>query len=107
MSSSGSLDPLASVLPPLMETGAVLTHRFRKDPVPVLQEFLHELGGLILPFDEIHWRVATDAFVRFGKGRHPAALNFGDCLAYATARVAGQPLLFVGNDFPQTDLDLA
>jgi ribonuclease VapC len=99
--------PIGVGAPTLMETGVVLTHRFRRDPVPVLQEFLHKLGGLILPFDEIHWRVATDAFFRFGKGRHPAALNFGDCLAYATAKVAGQPLLFVGNDFPQNDLDLA
>ena len=41
---------------------------------------------------------------RFGKGRHPAGLNFGDCLAYATARLANAPLLFKGNDFTQTDL---
>jgi len=48
-----------------------------------------------------------EAHRRFGKGRHPAALNFGDCLAYAVAKVAREPLLFVGNDFPQTDLDIA
>jgi ribonuclease VapC len=99
--------PVGVGAPTLMETGVVLTHRFRRDPIPVLQEFLYKLGGLILPFDEIHWRVATEAFVRFGKGRHPAALNFGDCLSYATARVAGQPLLCIGNDFVQTDLALA
>jgi ribonuclease VapC len=93
--------------PTLIETGVVLTHRLRRDPVPLLQGFLQELGGLILPFEEAHWRVAVDAFGRFGKGRHPAALNFGDCLAYASARVAGQPLLCIGNDFVQTDLDLA
>ena len=45
--------------------------------------------------------------MRFGKGRHPAALNFGDCMTYAIAKVADQPLLFVGNDFSQTDLRLA
>jgi ribonuclease VapC len=99
--------PVGVGAPTLMETGVVLTSRIRKDPVPVLQGFLHKLGGLILPFDEAHWRVATDAFIRFGKGRHPAALNFGDCLAYATARVARQPLLCIGNDFARTDLDLA
>lgn len=44
--------------------------------------------------------------MRHGKGRHPAALNFGDCLTYATAYVAGEPLLCVGDDFAQTDLEL-
>jgi len=58
-------------------------------------------------FGEDHWREAARAFRRFGKGRHPAALNFGDCLTYAVARLAGAPLLCVGEDFPQTDLDLA
>jgi ribonuclease VapC len=42
--------------------------------------------------------------LRFGKGRHPAALNFGDCMSYATARLAQRPLLFVGDDFTKTDL---
>jgi ribonuclease VapC len=93
--------------PTLMETGIVLASRFQKDPILLLQGFLRELGGLILPFDESHWRVATDAFLRFGKGRHPASLNFGDCLAYATAKIAARPLLCIGNDFAQTDLDLA
>jgi ribonuclease VapC len=44
---------------------------------------------------------------RFGKSRHPANLNFGDCLAYATAKVAGMPLLARGGDFAQTDVELA
>jgi ribonuclease VapC len=48
--------------------------------------------------------VAIEAYARFGKGRHPAALKFGDCLTCAVARLAGQPLLFVGNDFAKTDL---
>ena len=46
-------------------------------------------------------------FRRFGKGRHPAALNFGDCLSYATAKLADHPLLFVGDDFPRTDIEAA
>jgi len=50
---------------------------------------------------------AADAFARFGRGRHKASLNFGDCLAYATASVAGDSLLFVGNDFRHTDLRTA
>jgi ribonuclease VapC len=60
----------------------------------------------VLSFGDAHWRIAQSAFVRYGKGRHPAALNFGDCLTYATAYVAGEPLLCVGNDFAQTDLEL-
>ena len=53
-----------------------------------------------------HARIALDAFTRFGKGRHPAALNFGACCCYATAVVAGEPLLCAGDDFRRTDLEL-
>jgi ribonuclease VapC len=52
-------------------------------------------------------RVAIAAFARFGKGRHPAALNFGDCFAYACARRAGMPLLYKGDDFSRTDIEAA
>lgn len=51
--------------------------------------------------------LAIDAYARFGKGRHPAALNFGDCFAYACARAANAPLLYKGDDFPQTDIETA
>ena len=50
---------------------------------------------------------ALDAFDRYGKGRHPAQLNFGDCFAYACARHFGQPLLFKGDDFTRTDIEAA
>jgi ribonuclease VapC len=50
---------------------------------------------------------AIDAFMRYGKGRHPASLNFGDCLTYAAAAVAALPLLFTGNDFSKTDIEAA
>ncbi|MEO8502196.1 MAG: type II toxin-antitoxin system VapC family toxin, partial [Vicinamibacteria bacterium] len=53
------------------------------------------------------WRTAADAYGRFGKGRHRAALNFGDCLTYAVAKLSSQPLLATGNDFARTDLILA
>ncbi|MCP3395339.1 type II toxin-antitoxin system VapC family toxin [Bradyrhizobium sp. CCGB12] len=52
-------------------------------------------------------RIALDAFDRYGKGRHPARLNFGDCFAYACARYLGEPLMFKGTDFPQTDIEAA
>lgn len=61
----------------------------------------------IAPVDEAHARAATGAWRRFGKGRHQAGLNFGDCFAYATASLANLPLLFKGNDFTQTDLRAA
>jgi ribonuclease VapC len=51
-----------------------------------------------------HADVATSAFLRYGKGRHPAGLNFGDAMTYAIARVSGFPLLYLGDDFAKTDL---
>jgi ribonuclease VapC len=51
--------------------------------------------------------VGRHAFNRYGKGRHPAALNFGDCFSYALAKTSGEPLLFKGHDFPQTDVVIA
>jgi len=57
-----------------------------------------------VPFTDLHCQRAIDAYARFGKGRHPAALNFGDCMTYATATLARQPLLCRGDDFQKTDL---
>ena len=61
----------------------------------------------VIPFGEPHWPAAVEAYARFGKGKHPASLNCGDCLTYAVARVAGRALLFVGDDFSKTDLPAA
>lgn len=58
----------------------------------------------VVPFDERHLGWAREAWRRFGKGRHPAALNLGDCIAYATARHEVLPLLFKGDDFARTDI---
>lgn len=93
--------------PTLVETGIVLSARLGRDSRDLLARFLLELEVNIVPFGEDHFRVALEAWLRFGKGRHPARLNLGDCVAYSTAKLAGQPLLCIGNDFPQTDLDLA
>lgn len=93
--------------PTLTETAIVLTARLGKSAGPLLARFVQETQLTIVPFTDEHWRAAADAYVKFGKGRHPAALNFGDCLAYAVARLAGQPLLCRGVDFPKTDLPLA
>ena len=72
----------------------------------LLARFMQQSQLEVVPFGAEHWPVSIDAFQRFGKGRHPAALNFGDCLTYAIARLAGEPHLCVGNDFSKTDLDL-
>jgi len=61
----------------------------------------------IVPFTESQARLAREAFKRYGKGRHPAGLNFGDCMAYALARETGEELLFKGTDFAQTDIAIA
>ena len=92
--------------PTLVETAMVLTGRLGDDGRTMLLSLLQEVDVDVLSFGDAHWRIAQSAFVRYGKGRHPAALNFGDCLTYATAYVAGEPLLCVGGDFAQTDLDL-
>lgn len=82
----------------------VLSSRLGKDPRPVLNDFLREMNVEVVPFTAEHYEVAVDAFERFGKGRHPAALNFGDCLTYAVARLSGLPLLYIGRDFALTEL---
>lgn len=93
--------------PTLVETAMVLTGRLGDEGRTMLLSLLQERNVDVLSFGDAHWRIAQSAFVRYGKGRHPAALNFGDCLTYATAYIAGEPLLCVGEDFAQTDLDLA
>jgi ribonuclease VapC len=91
--------------PTLVEAGIVLVARLGPAGRTFLVRFCNEFDLDELPFTDAHWPVALDAFQRFGKGRHPAALNFGDCLTYAVAAITGEPLLCIGDDFPQTDLD--
>lgn len=97
-------DAVAVGTPTLCETGIVLYARLGSASYGMLERFLDEFGIQEIPFGEVHWREAVDAFRRFGKGHHPAALNFGDCLTYTAAHLSGEPLLFVGDDFAHTDL---
>jgi ribonuclease VapC len=90
--------------PTVVETSMVFGGRRRAEAVGEVQALLEELGVTIVSFGEPEWRTAVSAFLRFGRRRHTAALNFGDCLAYATAAVAHDPLLFVGDDFTRTDI---
>jgi ribonuclease VapC len=97
-------DAVAAGTPTLAEAGIVLSARLGASADGLLERLLDEFGVQEIPFGEVHWREAVDAFRRYGKGRHPAALNFGDCMTYATARLAGEPLFFVGDDFTRTDV---
>jgi ribonuclease VapC len=100
--------PLAGIgTPTLVETGIVLTARLGAPGRTILERFLDEFQVAEVPFGERHWRAAVDAYERFGRGRHPASLNFGDCLVYASAWVADDALLFVGGDFSRTDVRVA
>lgn len=69
-----------------------------------LDLYLQKAGADVVPFDADQADVARRAFRRFGKGNHPAALNYGDCFAYALSTLSGEPLLFKGEDFSETDI---
>ena len=72
-----------------------------------LDPFLEDAGIESVPVTAAHVAAARQAWRRFGKGNHPAALNFGDCFAYALAAATGEPLLFKGGDFALTDIEAA
>lgn len=72
-----------------------------------LDRFLEKAEVELVPVTPEHARAARRAWRRFGKGNHPAALNFGDCFAYALAELSGEPLLFKGGDFSRTDVRVA
>jgi ribonuclease VapC len=72
-----------------------------------LDSFVRRAGIAIEPVTEEQAYIARQAYADFGKGRHTAGLNFGDCFAYALAKVTGEPLLFKGRDFSRTDLESA
>ena len=88
----------------VLEASMVAIGRNAAEAGKGLDAVLDSMDIRIVPFDENLAAVARDAFVRFGKGRHPAGLNMGDCASYALAKSLGLPLLFKGNDFSQTDV---
>ncbi|HTL01976.1 MAG TPA: type II toxin-antitoxin system VapC family toxin [Vicinamibacterales bacterium] len=93
--------------PTLVEASLVLTGRRGARARGEVEGLIAELGVTVVPFGDAEWRLAVAAFTKFGRGRHPAALNFGDCLAYATAMSLGDSLLFVGGEFARTDVPAA
>ncbi|MDP2258795.1 MAG: type II toxin-antitoxin system VapC family toxin [Caulobacter sp.] len=106
---ASATDPITSPLA-TFETALAIARRKGLEPVAALEaveEFLSASGVRVVEIGLAEQRIALLAHTRFGKGRHPAALNMGDCFAYACALANGQPLFFKGNDFSQTDIERA
>lgn len=90
-----------------VESSIVVETRYGVPGADKLGRLLHEAGIEIVAVSADQARIARDAYRRFGKGRHPAALNLGDCFSYAAAAAYAEPLLFVGEDFRRTDVRVA
>jgi ribonuclease VapC len=90
-----------------LESAMILFGRHGTEGSHDLDLYLYRGHIEIMAFTESQARLAREAFRRYGKGRHPAQLNFGDCMAYALARETGEELLFKGTDFSQTDIAVA
>jgi ribonuclease VapC len=88
----------------LVEAAIVIESRYGPDGGRELDLLVAKAGLSVEPVTAQQAEIAREAWRRFGKGRHPASLNLGDCFSYALARVTGEPLLFKGTDFPQTDV---
>lgn len=88
----------------VLETAVVVSSRKGPRGARELDLLLHHAEFEVVSFTADHFRLARGAYERYGKGRHPAGLNLGDCCAYALARHTGYPLLFKGDDFPRTDV---
>jgi ribonuclease VapC len=86
------------------EASMVLIGRATPEAGIELDSFLERVGIEFVPFDQEQAKRAREAFARFGRGRHPARLNFGDCVSYALAQERGLPLLYKGKDFAKTDV---
>ena len=89
------------------EASVALFARRGEQAVAELDLWIEAADIEIAAFTAEHARIARRAYAVFGKGRHPAGLNFGDCASYALAAASDEPLLFKGNDFSQTDIRLA
>jgi len=94
----------------LWEASVAYSRIFGLEPTAALREveaYIRPFGITVAPIEPAMTAAAVDAYQRFGKGRHPAGLNFGDCFAYACARQLDMPLLYKGDDFSRTDIETA
>ncbi|MER8765410.1 type II toxin-antitoxin system VapC family toxin [Mesorhizobium sp. M0960] len=102
------LDPIRLVPATcVLEARMVLVSRRGEHVLAEIDLWLRKIEADIIPVDSELVDLATQGWLTYGKGHHPAALNFADCLSYALAKRADEPLLFVGNDFSQTDIEAA
>ena len=90
----------------VLETAIAIEARYGTAGGQKLDELINTVQISIEPVTAVQITVARQAYRTYGKGRHPAKLNFGDCFAYALAKVTGESLLFKGEDFNQSDLNL-
>lgn len=90
-----------------VELSMVIEHQLGPEGMRQAEAFFRRAGVTIEPVTVDHGDLARQAFLDFGKGRHKAGLNFGDCFSYALAKATGEALLFKGNDFKQTDIRTA
>jgi len=91
----------------IVESSMVIEYKKREQGAVQYDELLKTISPTVFAFDAQQAKLARIAWKAYGKGRHPAKLNFGDCCSYATAKHLNQPLLFKGNDFSQTDIEQA
>lgn len=93
--------------PTLLETSMVIAGTGSEAALEDLDQFIVDSSLAVIPFTPEHAALARQAFLIYGKGRHKAGLNFGDCISYAAAKLAGESLLFKGDDFRLTDVEPA
>jgi ribonuclease VapC len=87
-----------------LELSIVIERQAGPEVARQCEMFFRRSGIVVEPFTVEQAHIARQAFHDFGKGRHPAGLNFGDCFAYALTKITGEPLLFKGDDFKKTDI---
>lgn len=87
-----------------VEISIVIESRYGAEGLRDLDLFVSRAAIQLVPVDAEQAHVARRAYTRFGKGRHPAGLNYGDCFSYALATALGKPLLYKGDDFAKTDV---
>jgi ribonuclease VapC len=87
-----------------IELGVVLSRRSEPEKTRLIEQFVRDAGIRIEPVTVEQADYGRQAYREFGKGNHPARLNFGDCFAYALSKATGEPLLFKGDDFARTDV---
>ena len=90
-----------------VELSMVIENQLGPEGMRQAEAFFRRAGVVIEPVTVDHGELARQAFLDFGKGRHKASLNYGDCFSYTLAKATGESLLFKGNDFSQTDIEAA